>query len=291
MYYYSIPVFARFQWINSPQVVEILSAFLKPPERGRKGYDKVLMFRWLMYKWLMSCAYRDLESMSGIDYSTFIKFRKRLVASFLFPRIFGALRDFLVSRRRSFRLIIDSSFVETYSKHDERGSEYFGYKKKNGFKLHAAIDYETRLPLLQAATPGARADVIYGENLVRGAPDGWNIDSVSADKGYDSEFFVSQIRKKWKKAKISIPLRRFPNDSWYNRFMKSLPRSASKTLRKLRTEIERYYSRKKNVFNLGEEKTRGLQSFEANCYMTSVMEYLEYFAWLVALFTKLLLSI
>lgn len=43
----------------------------------RRGYDKVLMFRWLMYRQVMGCSYRDLESMTGIDHSTFIKFRKR----------------------------------------------------------------------------------------------------------------------------------------------------------------------------------------------------------------------
>jgi hypothetical protein len=41
----------------------------------------VTMFLWLMYKKVMQCSYRDLESITGIEYSTFIKFRKRLVES------------------------------------------------------------------------------------------------------------------------------------------------------------------------------------------------------------------
>ena len=48
-----IPVFARFQWINSAQVVLTLSRLLKPEARGREGYGKTLLFRWLMWKWLM----------------------------------------------------------------------------------------------------------------------------------------------------------------------------------------------------------------------------------------------
>jgi len=70
MSHQNIPVYARFQWLNHPRVIHILGAFLKPPKRGRGGYDKVLMARRLMYRQLMGCSYRDLESMSGIDHST-----------------------------------------------------------------------------------------------------------------------------------------------------------------------------------------------------------------------------
>ena len=294
MHFERIPVFARFQWLNSPQVVDILSRFLRPREKGRKGYDKAWMFRWLLYKWLMRCSYRDLESMTGVDYSTFIKFRKRLVASYFLPRIFLALRSCVVSSKKSLRLILDSSFVETYSKHNERGSEYFGYKKKNGFKLHTIIDYKTRLPLLQCATPGARSDVTLGAHLIRAAPKEWRVRSLAADKGYDSEAFVQEIKAKWKKVKVGIPLRRTNQEKvaghpegWLSRFLKSLPRTLNRRLLNTRTEIERYYSRKKKVFHLGEERTRGLKNFEANCYLTSIMEYLEYFARWFTLFTKL----
>jgi|SRR3989338_1795414 len=85
MSHQTIPVFRRFQWLNHPRVTHILSTFLKPPKRGRKGYDKVLMFRWLLYRQLMNCSYRDLESMSGIDHSTFVKFKKRLMRELWFP--------------------------------------------------------------------------------------------------------------------------------------------------------------------------------------------------------------
>ncbi|MBI2888854.1 MAG: hypothetical protein HYY10_02940, partial [Candidatus Liptonbacteria bacterium] len=73
----------------------------------------------------------------------------------------------------------------------------------------------------------------------------------------------------------------------WNRFLKSLPRTLHRKLLASRTEIERYFSRKKHVFHLGEERTRGLTNLEANCTMTSIMEYLEYIARLIALFTKL----
>ena len=293
LFFDTIPVFARFQWLNSPQVVDILGRFLHPPQRGRRGYNKTLLFRWILYKQVMRCSYRDLESMTGIDYSTFIKFRKRLTASFLLSRILQSLAV-CIAQKKPLRLILDSSFVETYSTHHETGSEYNGYKKKNGFKLHTLIDYETRLPVLQHATGGARADVIWGHNLIRGTPKEWEVKSLTADKGYDSEAFVQNIKAKWKKAKVGIPLRRTNQEkvacrpeSWLNRWLKSLPRTWSRKLLNSRTEIERYFSRKKYVFHLGEERTRGIKNFEANCSMTSIMEHLEYIARLLALFTKL----
>jgi hypothetical protein len=294
MSYQSIPVFARFQWLNHPQVVDILGWFLRPGTRGRKGYDKALLFRWLAYKQLMRCSYRDLESMSGIDYSTFIKFRKRLIASFLLHTTFAALAKTFAAQQDDLRLIVDSSFVATYSGRKERGSEYSGYKKANGFKLHSVIDHHTRLPMVQIATGGARSDVMLGHQLIDRAPPDWNVRSLAADKGYDSERFVSEIKHKWKRTRVGIPLRRTNQEKvahhaegWFNRWLKSLPRSWDPKLRKSRTEIERYFSRKKNVFRLGEEKTRGFTNFEANCSMTSIMEYLEYAARLLALFTKL----
>jgi len=289
-----IPAFRRFQWLNSPKVVALLAAFLRPSERGRKGYGTVLLFRWLMYKQVMRCTYRDLESVSGIDHSTFVKFRKRMITAYILPEIFATLRDSLVAQCDVLKLIVDSSFVETYSKHDEEGSEYNGHKKANGFKVHTVIDHDTRLPVLQIATPGARADVTLAHTLIERAPPFRPVTSLAADKGYDSEAFVQEVKRKRDEAKVAIPLRKTNQEKvaghpegWLNRFMKSLPRNWDQKLRKSRTEIERYFSRKKGVFRLGEEKTRGLKSFEANAYFTSIMEYLEYAAKLVALFTRL----
>ena len=296
---YGIPCYERFQWLNTRVVTDTLARFLKPkPEaKGRKGYDKIQMFQWLMYKQLMNCTYRDLESMTHIDYSTFIKFRKRLMQKLWFPRIFKQLTKQIILQRKSLTLIIDSSFVESFSKgkSKEQGAEYSGYKEKTGFKLHQVIDYDTRLPLLQRVTPGARPDIIYGRNLVRGAPAYWKkkVKGWLADKGYDAEDFVLQIKRKWKNCDVGIPFRVMPQKiltpEGY-RQLKSINRCLKQEFLNKRGEIERYFSRKKNVFNLGEEKTRHLKNFRANCHFTAIMEILEWLSEhpaLRVLFTKL----
>ena len=292
-----IPCYQRFQWLNSDIVAKTLAGFLKPNDKGRKGYDKIQMFQWLMYKQVMGCSYRDLESMTGIDYSTFIKFRQRLIRKLWFPRIFKQLVSLIVKQRKSLCLVIDSSFVQTYSKRKERGAEYSGFKEKTGFKLHQIIDYNTRLPLIQQSTGGARSDIVLGRNLVRGSPKEWKkkVEDFLADRGYDAEDFVLQIKRKWKNCKIGIPYRVMNQElltpETYHR-IKSVNRCLNQRLLNKRTEVERYFSRKKRVFNLGEERTRHLKNFRANCYLTAIMEILEWLSkndWLRALFTKLII--
>lgn len=294
-----IPIYGRFQWVNKKTTDRILGKFLKQPNKGRRGYDKVWMFKWLIYKQVTNCSYRDLETMTGIDYSTFIKFRQRLIKQLWFPAIFKKLMAGIVDNLEELTLIIDSSFIPTYSKHDEYGSEYNGYKEKNGFKLHQMIDFKTRLPLLQIATPGARSDIMLGKNLIRGSPQEWQdkIKGILADMGYDGEGFIFQIKQRWKNAKVGIPVRRTHKEVIgltseaiaRNRKGKESGRTLFKTFLNKRTAIERYFSRKKRVFRLGEERTRHLKNFRANCYFTSIMEILEWMNRLRVLFTKLLL--
>lgn len=290
-----IPVYARFQWLNHQAVSTTLARFLHPPSIGRRGYDKVWMFRWLIYKQLMSCSYRDLESLTGIDYSTFIKFRKRLIATNWFARAFKQLTALIARQASSLSLILDSSFVAAYSGKKEQGAEYSGYYKGTGFKLHQIIDYETRLPLRQTVTPGARADVVWGRALIRAAPKTWNVSSLLADKGYDAQDLVWETKQKWRLARVGIPIRRTnqrqQSTTGLNYRSKAALRDLDPVLLNRRTEIERYFSRKKRVMNLGEERTRGLQNFRANCSLTSIMEMLDFVGTprpIFPLFTKLL---
>lgn len=279
----TIPCYQRFQWLNTDIVVKILTKFIKPNQHGRKGYDKIWMFQWLMYKQFTRCSYRDLESMTGIDYSTFIKFRKRLVTKAWFEGVFKKLIKVIVAKRPSLTAVIDSSFVESFSKGKggEKGQEYSGYKEKTGYKLHQIIDFETRLPLKLKTTGGARADIVLGRNLVRGAPKYWRkkMKAFLADRGYDAEDFVLQIKAKWKNCNVGIPFRMMSQQILSQegyRQTKSINRCLDQELLNKRTEIERYFSRKKRVFHLGEERTRHLENFNANCHFTAIMEILEW---------------
>jgi len=190
-----------------------------------------------------------------------------------FPKTFRICSHAVVARLASITAVLDSSFVETYSRHDEEGSEYSGYKEKNGFKLHGIIDYETRLPLLQAVTPGARADVVWGRNLIRGAPSSWRIRGFLADKAYDSWEFVADLHERWKGVRVGIPVRHTPKEKETpsdpgvirNRKAKESDRYLKRRFLNKRGEVERYFSRKKRVFKLGEERTRTLKNFRANC--------------------------
>lgn len=242
----------------------------------------------------MCCSYRDLESMTGIDYSTFIKFRQRLSVAHWFQAIFKKLTREATQSAPSLKLILDSSFVESYSGHQEQGSEYNGYKKKNGYKLHQIIDFQTRLPIAQIATPGARADITWGLHLIRAIPRNWQIQSLTADKAYDAEELVDYMHTTWKMAKVGIQVRKTNQEKvaghaesplW--RSLKERDRCLDTELLNTRTEIERYFSRKKRVFHLGEERTRHLKNFRDHCYLTSIMEILEWMSTLLLFFTRL----
>lgn len=271
-----IPAYARFQWLNHPLLRKLLSPSFRYCGTGRRGHDKVTMVLWLMYKKLHGCSYRDLESMSGIDYTTFIKFNTRLKKVLWFPKLFERLVGKVLASRGILNLILDSSFVETYSKHDEEGSGYSGYKEKNGYKTHEIIDFKTRLPLFQMVSAGNVADITAGEQLVERAPPTLHVRSFGADKGYDSEYFVHRIRTKWKNVRVAIPVRKKPGDDGRNRAGRAKERSCDPRLYRKRTEIERHYSRKKRVFHLGEEHTRTLENFRANAFLASSMQILEY---------------
>ena len=282
---YHIPCLTKMKWLNHPKVQETLGKFLKPKPKGRKGYGKILLFLWLVWKQISGCTYRDLECLAGgIDHSTFVKFKTQLVKEKWFPRVFECLVKWLVSWMGPLGLALDSTFVATYSGKHESGSRYSGYKEKIGFKLHTFIDCFARLPLAIRVTDGARHDVAGGTKLVGQSPPRWKVRFLTADKGYDSGEFVELVRQHWLNAKICIPLRRMKGEGrdvitparagW--RELKAAERTLTKKLRNIRTAVERYFSRKKGVFNLGEQRTRGIKAFRTECYLTAIAEYLEF---------------
>lgn len=282
----NIPVPLRFQWLNHPCLINILEKLFKPAHTGRKGYGKVWLLRWLIYKHLSGFSYRDIASLTntGIDHSTLVHFKQNLIKTLWLPKAFKELIAQIIAQLKSLHLVLDSTFVETYSGHDENGSSYSGYYQKNGFKLHKLIDFQTDLPLLQIATYGSAADVIFGVHLIRAAPKEWNVTALVADKGYDSDEFRGQIKQKWQDAQLGIPLRRTNQEArnakrretFWNKLLKAFLRFPTQRLMNTRSSIERHFSRDKRVFKLGEERTRHLKNFRANAYLVSIMRILEW---------------
>lgn len=286
MPFQDIQTYARFQWINHSRVIHLLEQALPYAGTGRRGHDKVLLLRWLMYKQVMGCTYRDLESMSGIDYSTFIKFRQRLQQQGWCEQLQALLSQVVADSRQRLETIVDSSFVETYSHHRERGSSFCGYRRKEGFKLHQILERRTRLPLLHAVSRGSEHDVVLGKRLYAMLPATWPVRTALADKGYDANELVELIYHKWAGVRVGIPIRHTNQrgrgasrvETAKNYRAKAAHRDLDPRLFKKRTEIERYFSRKKCVFKLGHERTRHLNNFATNCALTAVMEYLEFLA-------------
>ncbi len=63
-----------------------------------------------------------------------------------------------------------------------------------------------------------------------------------------------------------------------NRRLQKSNRSYDPAVYRERTEVERHFSRKKGVFNLGEERTRTLENFNANAYFVLGLQILEWCA-------------
>ena len=125
-------------------------------------------------------------------------------------------------------------------------------------------------------TAGNVADITAGKCLLSRAPPALPVKSFAGDKGYDSEYFVHDIRQKWKKVKVAIPVRRKPGGERHETNGREAERTTDSVLYRRRTEIERHFSRKKRVYHLGEERTRHFENFRANAYMTSCMAILEW---------------
>lgn len=283
MLFQNIPTWARFQWINDPNIVKILLSALPYAGTGRRGYGRALLFRWMLYKQCHRCTYRDVESMSGIDYTTLIKFRAVMKQNNRLEYIFQTIVS-VITDKESLTLITDSSFVEQYARKKEAGAEYSGFKEKTGFKVHQIIDWRTRLPVAKIVTGGARSDIVLAKALVKELPDTWNVTAFLADKGYDGNELVQQLKHKWSNVAVGIPVRRTcqktlgskRQETQKNKEAKRNNRTLTPSLYNKRTEIERYFSRKKYVFNLGQEHTRGIENFNYNCALTDVAAQLEF---------------
>lgn len=254
---------------------------------GRNGYDKELLFGWLLIKKVTNWDYRTIASMAGISHSTLI----RANDFFLRKHIYESVMTDLVKRGYKQGLIkgtyvaMDSSFVHTFSKKGEVGSEGWNdYKEAFGFKLHLLIDAETNFPIALCITNGNASDMTLAIPLLKKARY-WlrKTGYVLADKGYDWQDLVNWIVKKLH-AKAGIPIKKVNRGknyswegAWRNFREKAKGRSIKKSIYNRRTAIERVFSVLKRTYHLGKEETRGIVNFAKNVYLTLICYMLKLF--------------
>jgi hypothetical protein len=270
---------------HCPQRVKYLlrfsSPFLKRLVRkkkfGRHGYDWQKLFQYLLVKQACNLTYRDLEAATGIDHSTFAKARKEFAQREVFLKFFRHLVKQLIRTKQITceYVAIDGSFVQTYSKKEEKGSAYWGKTEAHGFKLHALVDTQTQIPVAIVITDGKRHDSQMLIPLCKKLT-GYHLSPsyVIADKAYDSDDLVFFIAKKLG-ALASIPIRARQKQRGLNLTTKEQGRTNDKVIYRKRTSVERVFSYLKGNYHLGKEKMRGITNFLINVFLSAICLVIE----------------
>jgi hypothetical protein len=255
---------------------------------GRPSYDKEILFFWLLVKKVTNWDYRTIASMAGVSHPTLIRANQ----FFLEREIYQKVMVDLVKTAYKKNLIegtyvaLDSSFVHTFSKHGEVGSEGWNeFKQGFGFKIHLLIDCETKFPIAVCITNGLANDMTLAIPLLKKARY-WlkNCGYVLADKGYDWQDLVNWIAKRLH-AKAGIPIKKVGNrgknysweGAWRNFQQKAKGRTLKKSIYAKRSSIERVFSTLKRTYHLGKEETRGILNFAKNVYLSLICYMLKLF--------------
>lgn len=254
---------------------------------GRPGYDKELLFFLLLMKRLTNWSFRTVAEMGGISHSTLVRANTYFLVNHVYEKFFvylgkKAYRKGLIKGKY---VAMDSSFIPTFSKKEELGSEgWNGFKEAFGFKLHLLIDCETKFPIALTITNGLAHDATLAIPLLKKARSYLQkCGYVLADKGYDDGEIVDFIVRAFS-AKAGIPIRKVnqgKNYSWKgatkNFKLKARGRTLKKSIYRRRTAVERVFSVLKRVFHLGKEEVRGILSFAKQVYLTLICYMLSLF--------------
>ena len=256
---------------------------------GRPGTDKQLLFLLLLIKKVTNWSYRTVAEMGDVSHSTLVRANTYFLTRHIYEKYFThLLKDARQKELIPGKLVaLDSSFVKTFSKREEFGSENWNeHKKAYGFKLHLLVDCETKFPIALIVGNGIAHDSTLAIPLLHKAKrflkkkKGY----VLADKGYDSDAIVRWINKELGR-KAGIPIRRMPskgkNYAWEastrNFQAKAKGRTLKKSIYNWRTAVERIFSQLKRTFHLGKEETRGFANFVKNVYLTLICYTLKLF--------------
>lgn len=254
---------------------------------GRPGYDKEVLFGWLLIKKITNWDYRTIASMAGVSHPTLLRANDLFLKKHLYEKVMVSLvkKAYKQGLIRGKYVAMDSSIVHTFSKRGELGSEGWNeFKEGYGCTLHLLIDAETKFPLAVCITNGLAADCTLAIPLLKKARY-WlkKCGYVLADKGYDWGDLVTWIVQRLH-AKAGIPIKkhkRGKNYSWEastrNWQEKAKGRTFKKSIYHKRGSIERVFSVLKRTYHLGKEETRGILNFAKNCYLTLICYMLKLF--------------
>lgn len=247
---------------------------------GRPGYDKELLFGWLLVKKVTNWDYRTIASMAGVSHPTLIRANTLFLKKHIFEKVMVSLvkkayKNGLIKGRF---VAMDSSFVHTFSKHGEEGSEGWNdFKLGFGYKLHLLVDCETKFPIAICITNGLANDMTLAIPLLKKARY-WlrKCGYVLADKGYDWGDLVNWIVKKIH-AKAGIPIKKVKRGknytwegAWRNFLFKAKGRTLKKSIYNKRGTVERVFSVLKRTYHLGKEEARGILNFAKNVYLALI---------------------
>lgn len=254
---------------------------------GRKGYDKELLFGWLLIKKVTNWDYRTIASMAGISHPTLLRANELFLEKQIYEKVMISLIKSAYQQKliKGKYVAIDSSFVHTFSKRGEVGSENWNeFKQGYGFKLHLLVDCETKFPIALCITNGIAHDVTLAIPFLKKARY-WlkQCGYVLADKGYDWGDLVNWIVKMLH-AKAAIPIKKYKHGknyswkgAWTNFHFKARGRTLKKSIYRKRGTIERVFSVLKRTYHLGKEETRGIVNFAKNAYLALICYILKLF--------------
>ncbi|MCL4365675.1 transposase [Patescibacteria group bacterium] len=259
---------------------------------GRKGFNKEYLFTWLLVKKVTNWDYRTIASMAGVSHPTLIRANTLFLKKGIYEKVLMSLvgKAYNLGLLKGFYAAMDSSFVHTFSKKGELGSEGWNeYKKGYGFKLHLLIDAESKFPLSVKITNGLASDNTLAVSLLKMAkPYLKKGGYILADKGYDDAALVTWINKILKD-KAAIPIRKYKrgkNYSWKGRFENFKARAKGRCIKKSiynrRSSVERIFSSLKRTYHLGKEETRGILNFAKNTYLALICYILKGF-WIAGI--------
>jgi hypothetical protein len=254
---------------------------------GRPGYNKETLFGWLLVKKVMNWGYETIASMAGVSHPTLIRANKYFLERGIYQKVFIDLvkKAYKKGLIKGKYVAMDSSFVNTFSKRQELGSETWNdFKRGYGFKLHLLIDCETKFPIALIVTNGLASDNTLAIPLLKKARS-WlqKCGYVVADKGYDDGDIVNWIVKELN-AKAGIPIKDTykgkkgdKGGNFFNWQLKAKGRSIKKSIYNRRATVERFFSVIKRVYYLGKEETRGILNFAKNVYLALISYMLKLF--------------